>query len=254
MSSIPLKRCCHCKSLLPATNQYFKNSRTYKDGLHPECKTCVKLRRKSADRLKIPILYDGDLKRCTACQEWLPATLEYFTKHLDGLSPHCKVCRSVDHKLDRLNNGKQKRSSQARRNATERTRLWVKNNPERARKNRRIQVLRYRSNIAQTPDSFTSNDWTACLDWFHNCCAYCGHQRDFWYTIEADHIIPLHNPNCPGTIPLNIVPACRNCNASKSDKDLEQWLIGHFGKRKAKDVLSKIKKYLETLPDGKTNR
>lgn len=46
------------------------------------------------------------LKRCTRCNQELPATPEYFTKNgHGGLYHHCKSCRKLDRKEDRAVNG-----------------------------------------------------------------------------------------------------------------------------------------------------
>lgn len=45
-------------------------------------------------------------KRCTRCNEELPATLDCFTKNgHGGLYHHCKSCRKLDRKEDRAKNG-----------------------------------------------------------------------------------------------------------------------------------------------------
>lgn len=48
---------------------------------------------------------------------------------------------------------------------------------------------------------------------FNGCCAYCGKAK----LTELDHFIPISQggSNCLG----NLIPACRQCNPSKSDSD-----------------------------------
>jgi 5-methylcytosine-specific restriction endonuclease McrA len=55
------------------------------------------------------------------------------------------------------------------------------------------------------------------LDMFAGSCAYCESPADTW-----DHLSPVSQGG--RTAPGNIVPACRSCNSSKSDKDLLRWL------------------------------
>ena len=61
------------------------------------------------------------------------------------------------------------------------------------------------------------NDWKAVLDYFNHKCAYCGSKED----LEQEHIVPVSDG---GTYAIgNIVPACRKCNASKGNKNLDDW-------------------------------
>jgi len=90
---------------------------------------------------------------------------------------------------------------------------------------------------------FNTSDWQICLNHFHGCCAYCGAQQDFWHVLEIEHFIPLSAPGCPGTVPSNIVPACRSCNASKRNHDAYKWLILMFGKLKGRIIAEKIHSY-----------
>lgn len=50
-----------------------------------------------------------ELKRCTKCGNEYPATLDYFTKHInskDGLRGHCKECHNKEKKFYREKNGR----------------------------------------------------------------------------------------------------------------------------------------------------
>jgi len=52
---------------------------------------------------------------------------------------------------------------------------------------------------------------------FNNCCAYCGQSGD----MQIEHAIPISKG---GTHAIgNILPACRPCNYSKRDKEIESW-------------------------------
>jgi 5-methylcytosine-specific restriction endonuclease McrA len=56
-------------------------------------------------------------------------------------------------------------------------------------------------------------------------CAYCGSSDN----LEIDHIIPLSRG---GTHSIgNITKACRQCNASKSDRLVMEWRLGQKSKR-----------------------
>lgn len=69
-------------------------------------------------------------KKCTTCNK-VKSTKEFYKRKLskDGLTPKCKVCHLEDCK---------KRSDKAPEVARERAREWVKNNPEKASKTRKL--------------------------------------------------------------------------------------------------------------------
>jgi hypothetical protein len=121
-------------------------------------------------------------------------------------------------------------------------------------------TLRRRARKLALPDYFTILDWQYALDYFNDCCAACGRQlTDLFGThkANADHWIPLASPDCPGTVPGNIVPLCGGeggCNNSKSDKDPEEWLIARFGKRKGKAILQRINAYFDWIRQQESDR
>jgi len=52
---------------------------------------------------------------------------------------------------------------------------------------------------------------------FNDCCAYCGQSGD----MQIEHAVPISKG---GTHAIgNILPACRPCNYSKRDKEIESW-------------------------------
>jgi len=101
------------------------------------------------------------------------------------------------------------------------------------------------------PTKFTVLDWQRAIEYFNGCCAVCGRPlRDLLgsHTESMDHWIPLSSPDCPGTIPANIVPLCHGlggCNNSKGAKVASVWLTERFGKRGAREVLRRIEAYFE---------
>ncbi|MBB5443641.1 MULTISPECIES: HNH endonuclease [unclassified Paraburkholderia] len=52
---------------------------------------------------------------------------------------------------------------------------------------------------------------------FNGLCAYCGNHFETW-----DHVIPVSKGGT--TTPGNMVPACRPCNSSKKNSDINDWL------------------------------
>jgi hypothetical protein len=111
-----------------------------------------------------------------------------------------------------------------------------------------IIVERRRARKLNLPDNLTYAEWEFCLAFFEHKCPVCG----CCDRLEKDHYIPLSNPNCIGTVALNIIPLCRSCNASKSDNDPVEW-ITYRCKEDASSVLDKIERYFRLIADDKPN-
>lgn len=116
---------------------------------------------------------------------------------------------------------------------------------------RKATETRRRARKQNLPDVFTGENWLRALNYFNGCCAVCGRPlRDLFgsHTASADHWIPLASPNCPGTVPTNIVPLCHGeggCNNTKHASEPTDWLTRAFGKRRAKGILKRIEAYFE---------
>lgn len=135
-----------------------------------------------------------------------------------------------------------------------RQRALAQNTGIRRNENKLVKLIhkqKRRSIKRGLPTKFTALDWQRAIEYFNGCCAVCGRPlRDLFgsHTESMDHWIPLSSPNCPGTIPENIVPLCHGlggCNNSKRDKAASVWLTERFGKRGAREVLKRIETYFE---------
>lgn len=85
---------------------------------------------------------------------------------------------------------------------------------------------------------------------FGGRCAVCERPPGLWHTIAADHWTPISSPDCPGTVPSNIVPLCHGvdgCNNSKHDRDAAEWLSETRGKRQANKIIARIEGYFESI-------
>jgi len=69
-------------------------------------------------------------------------------------------------------------------------------------------------------EQFNGAHWGAVVADFGNVCAYCGAEGE----LAMDHVIPI-NKQALGEHRLgNLVPACRSCNAKKSEQDFREFL------------------------------
>lgn len=212
------------------------------------------------------------VKRCTGpCRRELPATSEYFHKKMSGkygLEARCKECIRANqtaynaaHRENRHTYNVEHRAEIAAYNAQNREKRRIYNNEH--REERRAYVRspqgkvvfaaarhRRRARKHNLSDTFTSADWQRALDYFGGCCAVCGRPVGLWHTIAADHWIPLSSPDCPGTVPTNIIPLCHGvsgCNNSKLNAEPTDWLVRKFGKRKAKKIMAHIETYFGSI-------
>jgi len=90
--------------------------------------------------------------------------------------------------------------------------------------------------------TLTEKDWKLCLDIFDHKCAYCGSDE----FIQKDHVIPLAKS---GEFKrTNIIPACKTCNCSKKDRNINVWYKkqSFFDKKR----LEKIELYLKDVGES----
>ena len=88
-----------------------------------------------------------------------------------------------------------------------------------AANSRRARAARRRSKrVAASGSDLTADDWFRILDkWL--VCAYCGAEDA---ALQKDCVLPISRG---GRYTLeNVVPACRSCNASKSNDEVTGWM------------------------------
>lgn len=84
---------------------------------------------------------------------------------------------------------------------------------------RRARASRRRARrVAASGSDLTAAQWQRILDAWE-CCAYCG---DDGAALQKDCVLPISRG---GRYTLeNVVPACRSCNASKSNDEVTSWM------------------------------
>lgn len=200
----------------------------------------------------------NDTKLCPKCQQWKPATSEYFNvnnRAKDKLAGHCKVC-------------KQEYRARAHQKIYEQKKRWRENNPEREKarvdkwcqenrdallenkrryhaENKNELKARYLVRLASDPAKYRSkrkfmgdrkrvkgvenageyqpSDLITLFDEQNGRCFYCGITLSWSIDgdVHHDHMIPLSKGGS-NTID-NIVICCLSCNASKKNKTPEHW-------------------------------
>lgn len=279
MTSPPMKRCTKCGVEYPATAEYFFSDKTKADGLYSSCKPC-RTKYKAANRIRIN-QYKRE-HRARNIEEFRQDERDYYSKHRDRIRVYMRDRRNsqIDefrqserdyfHKnKDRINrnsrerrakdrdavNKKNKeyrdkdresyRASQRKHYANFRERNLARSRDYALRNAPRMRVIkqRHKTRKRNLPDTFTHTDWERAGQYFGGCCAYCGQQKK----LSMEHYIPLSDPNCPGTVPFNILPACHSCNSSKQDTPLEMWLKRRFSEDQAANISLNIEQYFAWL-------
>lgn len=257
----PKKRCTQCGNEFPRTAKFFCRKKENRDGLASKCKGCAnqyfsQWRQKNLER---------DRQRKQAYVGRNPekvkeSKLEWFEKHPDYKQEyalrHREQYREGHHRryLEQRDQRLKKGKENYRRNRQRKliyARNYRQNNPSDPRKQAVITHRRL-ARKKGLPDNFRYKDWVRALNYFDNCCAICGRSRGLWHTLAMDHWVPLSDPNCPGTVPENIVPLCHGldgCNNSKGKQSPEIWLKERFGETKARKVLAKIQAYFSWVKD-----
>jgi hypothetical protein len=269
---LPLKRCSKGDNCihpqgpwLPATNEYFYKDRKGGRGLGSTCKPCSVVRasqwaKANPDKRKRNLARYAENNReavRTRGREWARAhseqRKEYYWRNITSF----RIRRKAQYDRDRDQNKVASRRyyyAKWESNKTKARERYYANREVIIRRHANKQYnARRQARKRNLPVAYTKSDWDRALAYFGGICAVCGRPPGLWHTIAADHWIPLSSPDCPGTIPTNIVPLCHGidgCNNSKHSRLPIDWLIDRFGKREAKRIAKRIDTYFKLLEDA----
>lgn len=189
-------------------------------------------------------------KVCRTCGKEFPATREYFHpgSYADKLTADCKLCINYRRRTDpriikQTKDRKAKYNAAHRRENAEYSRRFRRQHPEQSRAAQQKRLSRDLSVLSYFPEEH----WEFCLDYWNGCCAYCGNPPGLWNRITRDHFIPVSHPDYPGTVIVNILPACRDCNTNKNNSDASEWLVRRFGYKRGNVILASILEYFSIV-------
>ena len=210
-----MKTCTKCKQELPATSEYYSKDRSKLIGIRNICKKCVKQYRKdNAEKIKHrQKQYNSDNS------EKIKEYRKQYDK--DNLS------KSNEYK-------KQWKIKNLERIKIQRKHWKVNTHPEKSR----IYNHRCKATSNRLACDFTFEQWNNTKQHFDNCCAYCGKEK----YLEQDHFVPVSKSG--GYTISNIIPACKDCNNSKYNKDFCLWYPSykHYNKEREERIYDFIKK------------
>jgi hypothetical protein len=252
------KLCCRCSQVL-ATDRFTKNRRK-RDGLEPWCRDCERARKGAKPRWVDPA--PEGFKTCARCSEVKPLDAFYQERWSwgRGVTGSCRQCLNAAHAARRRKQGiaerprfddpegfktcrrcrvvkpisefgKERRNSDGLRSWCDvcqraRTLEWHRANPTTIF---RLKALR---RSAEERGSISDRDWLRLLRWWDHSCAYCGATPPH---LHIDHVIPISRG---GQHSLgNVLPACRTCNSSRSDRLLVEWRYGRANVGRASSLM-----------------
>jgi len=268
MSDSTTKPCTVCKQILPATIEYFHPNKACRDGLHTQCRECRNARRRkawaeNADEINARrrAEYGGEKQRRNIeyHRRWRKEHEDIYRagkrKWYQENREH-DLAKSREWREKNAEYKKQYDSEYAKRNYAkvhEKKSNWASNNRRRINKlrrekyaqnpiDRRLSNVRREARKRMLPDTFTKSDYDFMLAYWNGKCAVCGSGKK----LQMDHWTPLFDESCHGTVPDNIVPLCRSCNASKQHRYPKEWLEWKYPEI-ANKILARIERYFETV-------
>lgn len=229
-----MKTCTGCKKEFPATTDYFQKQKQSKDGLSWRCKQCLKVYEKRR-------YWKHRDKRLNEVKEYYQENKEkvleyqsqYYKENKEMVNKRNKVYR-IKHR-EKLTEYSREYYQKHKLQHLIRARKYRKT--PKGRQVERSSWQRKRKDLKNSIKTLTLEDWENTLAYFNHECAYCGISNE---PLQQEHVIPLIKGG--HYTKQNIIPACKSCNASKCDNDLEVW----FPKRESytKQRLERIHKWI----------
>lgn len=214
---------------------------------------------------------DSMHKKCTDCGIEKKLISENYSKRnssKDGFDSHCKECKKkrdaaryekkskeiLKQKKEYYQANREKvinRQANYYRENKEvchlRSRLWQKENPLK----RRLIGERRRTREVHSVHTLTEKEWNDIKKYFNSSCAYCGiteveHVAKNGERLHHEHVIPLTSGGAYDK--SNVVPSCRSCNSSKSNRNVFFWYTTSKGYSKKR--LEKLEFFLKGVENS----
>ena len=242
-----MKKCSKCREEKPATSQYFHKAKSNKDGLFGVCKVCrseYAKKRREVKRESIDAYMDDWRKENK--KHISEYNKKYYKLNIEYEIERSREWRKQNKELHKTNSKNyynqnkeyyKKYRELHKQKHSEYIKKYNKQYPEVSRKAYNKRQAKKR----KLPYTLNVKQWNDILNSFNHQCAYCGIDGK----LEQEHFIALskggeytHN---------NIIPSCRRCNASKSDRNFFEWYFEfeHYSKKREEKILEYLG-YIDT--------
>lgn len=210
------KMCYQCKTEKPLT--MFNKNNQQADGFTGMCKACLSIVRKKYNRK-----YNQSKKARETARRYYyskkgqaikKAYRQKYTLTEEQKERYREAARL--HEKEQKYKDRQKRyreSPKGKKYKAEKDKRHAKT--ENGKFSKRKTEIKRKHQMKSTDCTLTRKEWIAIKEKFGNRCAYCGKEA----RLEMDHVIPLSRGGTHTA--SNIVPACRTCNAKKSNHLLQ---------------------------------
>lgn len=208
-------QCGHCASVLPATDEFFHRNHKQRLGFQTICRDC-----KKTDDAKYLAEHRQENKEYgkKRYREKKEEYRLYKQTNAEKIAQQKREWRKNN--PDKV---KQHKRNDAKRNpesAQIRRDRWIKKHPA---------IVRFYANVRRerfmgAEGTFTDEDIHQIYEEQNGKCAYCGISIyfDIPHDVHIDHIQPLSRGG--SNWPSNLALACADCNHSKSNSTLSEWL------------------------------
>jgi len=269
-----MKICTKCKEELPATTEYFHKSNKTKSGIRGDCKKCAKEynthNKEKLNNYFKEYYQENKDKKLKQNKEYRDKNREEILKQRKQYRENNKESKAITDKRYYIENKEQILSYHKRYREENKNKIsmWFENNKNHRQEYRKTYRIKNKFELTKYMKEYrklnieklkiqkqerycklrnleyglTVEQWREIKTDFNNQCAYCGltekeHLERFKERLHQEHFIPL-NYNGEYTH-NNIIPACRSCNSSKSDKDFFEWYSTHehYDEKREKFIL-----------------
>jgi 5-methylcytosine-specific restriction endonuclease McrA len=163
-------------------------------------------------------------KRVRTTSQWFKESIPYFIEYLKSKN----INKSDKYEPSKINRESSKNKIRINNRLNSRYRGNAIGNAQ------NLLIRNILSNLGN--ESFTEEDWIKTKNFFNQKCAYCGSETE----LIIEHAIPINKEKLGEHRLGNIIPSCKKCNSSKSNKDYKEFLEDN------KDAIKIIEEYMES--------
>lgn len=209
------RTCKTCNQPYPLTDEFWHKDSGDKYGFSYSCKECAKGRARDW-------VEDNPERNKENCKTRYSEKRDEYIAYRERNAEHIAEMKRDWRKRnpDKVKKHKSESQKRNRPSARARGKRWRENHPEESRALTMQHIARKKNALGK----YTGDDIKRMYDEQEGQCIYCGIRLylDIPKDVHVDHIIPLSKGGT--NYPENLYLACGECNQSKNNHDLAEWL------------------------------